>query len=884
MPKTCRIVWMLVAACVGVSLGPAVGRTVASMDDVAEEAPTAPSVSGGLTVEPSPMVDRVLGDALTSEAERLRLRVRHGRWEGLEAAELPAALRARWAWLRGDLDAAVWDNAEVPPLLVARAAAMRRDAEAARAAVEAARRAEGAAVEARSRELLGALLLERGQTDAALEMLLPLRGWVSSTPARDAGELVAAARGLALLARLEGTPSRDHHTALRLLAEARELDPLSIDARLAEAELLMGKGNRQQAHEAITEALPLNPRSGRGWALLGRLAAESYNFDLAREAQAQLDALNADHVFAHELRLLTLLRQRDTDAAMALVAEHDAAGRFAKHARMQGLCAAAEGMAYRESAMRGRLNRFDSAVGEGHAGATPRPATPWYVAGQSMSFARQYAVSESLLREAIDREANWAEPHVALGLNLMQEGDLPAAEAALSRAVRLDPFHVGASNQHRLAEEMNARYVTYETERFVIRCEPGIDEVLALDMVRGLDAMHAEVAAAFDHTPPNRTQIDLLPDENRFAVRITGMPDLWTIAAATGDVVALTPPRSGRRQHGTFDWLEVLRHEYTHTVTLSRTGNRIPHWFTEACAVWQEPSPRSYSRCRMLADALHDDTLFALDEINWGFIRPEKPEDRALAYAQAEWMLEYLLETHGHDAMIALLERHAEGVPNVRAIETVTGVSAESFLSSFRAWATKEVEAWGLGPSPILEDVQRVAAIRDGEARGTEIDALLSEYGDAPPLLRLACEHFVASGESERARALLTRYAQAVPVDPYPHVELVKLAEARGELASAAESLAYLDRRELDHGRWASLLARHHREAGDLDAAMRFAERALQREPYHPRYREFAATVALQRGDLETALHHLEAMPRLEPDVELHERRLDALRQKMALR
>ena len=39
---------------------------------------------------------------------------------------------------------------------------------------------------------------------------------------------------------------------------------------------------------------------------------------------------------------------------------------------------------------------------------------------------------------------------------------------------------------------------------------------------------------------------------------------------------------------GTFNWAQVLRHEYTHTVTLGATDNRIAHWMTEGLAVLEE--------------------------------------------------------------------------------------------------------------------------------------------------------------------------------------------------------------------------------------------------------------------------------------------------------
>jgi hypothetical protein len=132
--------------------------------------------------------------------------------------------------------------------------------------------------------------------------------------------------------------------------------------------------------------------------------------------------------------------------------------------------------------------------------------------------------------------------------------------------------------------------------------KPGIDEVVAELMPDALESMHADVTTRFAHEPARKTTIEVLPDHEFFAVRITGMPGIHTMAAATGPVIAFEVPMEGnpKKHLGLFDWLQVLRHEYTHTVTLSQTENRIPHWLTEALAVSMETKPRTFETCQML--------------------------------------------------------------------------------------------------------------------------------------------------------------------------------------------------------------------------------------------------------------------------------------------
>ena len=75
----------------------------------------------------------------------------------------------------------------------------------------------------------------------------------------------------------------------------------------------------------------------------------------------------------------------------------------------------------------------------------------------------------------------------------------------------------------------------------------------------------------------------------------TGGPWLATVGASTGRVIAMDAPRKGEKASGPFNWAQVLRHEFTHTVTLGETDNRIAHWFTEGLAVQEEHSPLQWA-------------------------------------------------------------------------------------------------------------------------------------------------------------------------------------------------------------------------------------------------------------------------------------------------
>jgi len=767
--------------------------------------------------DPHPLVDRLINDPLTSDAERTRLRLFHGRFDDLDAAALDDIHQeAKLALARWQLDdPALYAIGHARQTLLNVRAALRRGTPGGRGSLgnvladpdlSLADELEARLLYARSSVMLNDLPAAVAVLDRVREILIRQR-------LTDSADLTHAAEAVLILARLQGRPGDDYQLALDLLRQARQADPLDWRPRLVEGRLLAEKDNRQQGAEALLEVIALNPTQADAWYALGKLSVEGFDFDRAAAVAARLRAITPDHPLAALLEARSALHQKDPAAAIDALAP--LLNRYPDHPAALALLAASHAIAYDDQARDAALARLD----------TLAPGTPLghLEVGQALSHARQYQLAEHHLRQAIDRQPNDAAPRVALGLLLMQAGTLPEAHAELALATRLDPFNRFAGNSLTLVEELLG-WDTLETDHFVIRFKPGVDAALARDLTRILENNYDEVTQRFDHEPAVKTQVDLMPDEQYFGVRIAGLPEIWTIAAATGPVIAMTPPREGPHQRGTFDVKNVLRHEFVHTVTLSQTNNRIPHWFTEACAVSVELTGRTFDTKMLLAKSLHEDDLFDLDEINWAFVRPEKPTDRGLAYAQANWMLEYIELRFGWDTVLDMLARYRAGQGDAATLESATGLSVDQFMTDFTDWARDQVLGWQLDPK--------------------------SNPADAPD-------------NPQRLR------------------DAGNAALDAGDLPAAIDALEQLDAVENTSGAFAHQLATLHSQQGDLTRAAHFAERALHREPYNADYRTTAATLALQAGQIDTALRHLTALTDLEPDQPIHHVRLAALHHRL---
>ncbi len=857
-------------------------------------------------------VTRLLGAEYLSDDERRALRVRHGVWTDDDLAT--PALRARAALIRGAWDDVSLDGSDADPLDRAEALLHRGDLQDALQALEGHDSVRAIRLRAETLETLGRL----DEADAALE---PLVERLAGRRVADADELVDGVRGLAVRLRIRGSARADdaaggYRSLMSMLAVARdELDRLSWPAHLAEAELLYSRDNLPEAGKAVEETLRLNPSCAAAWSLAGRMAVDSFDFDRAESIALRLHALAGPGISADGAAISARARLRQSDPEGASLALAPALDRFPHARTLLALEAAALAARFDDAELTRALAAFDAVNG------TEQSAEALFEVGRALSEARQYRQAADALELAAARRPTLPEPWIELGLLELQAGRDLRARDALRRAAALDPFNLRAENSLRLIEEL-LTYETVESEHFVVRYRPGPDALLAREMLPVLERIHTVVAGpgGFDHEPEHRTQIELMPDHSWFSVRITGMPRVHTMAASTGPVIAMEAPREGPRSTiGPYDWPRTLQHEYAHTVTLSRTNNRIPHWFTEAAAVWVEHAPVDPRWWGLLARAYERNELFDLDTISLRFVRPLRPADRSQAYAQGWWMYRFMVERWGSEAPLALMDRYAAGERQSAAMQAVLGVTPEQFFEAFLPWARAELERLGLAlpeGTPTLRDLLMAEVSRridrdalwaersgGGDAGAAEPPGLpdfgrttlpipdatmtarwLDRHPAHPEALAAAVQIALAASRgrpSPDMAPLLERLAEARPEDPLPRRHLARLAidgALPGAPERAIQHLEYLDARELRSPAYALELADRYARAGRLDEAWDKAVRASRIAPFHASVREQAARIALLRNDFAAAQAQIEALIALEPDREIHRRRLEAIR------
>ncbi|MDO8484001.1 MAG: peptidase MA family metallohydrolase, partial [Candidatus Limnocylindrales bacterium] len=158
----------------------------------------------------------------------------------------------------------------------------------------------------------------------------------------------------------------------------------------------------------------------------------------------------------------------------------------------------------------------------------------------------------------------------------------------------------------------------------------------------------------------------------------------------------------------------IVPHELTHLVFETAAGNPYhfpPLWLNEGLAVYLSQGYDTSDR-RMVEAAARGGTLIPLDGLTGQFPSAER---FYLAYAESVSALDYLVRTHGTDALVSLIRSYAQGRTDDEAFSAALGVD----LSAFGAAWLEDLGATAptrYGPQPAPEGPIPSAWLGEAEA------------------------------------------------------------------------------------------------------------------------------------------------------------------------
>lgn len=753
---------------------------------------------------------------------------------------------------------------------------------------------------------LGRLYETLGRREEAIGAYRTIAAVADHEPSRrDPAALVAIGQAMDRLATLTGQRVSDQADNILnnyLRRAYTEADEHYWPAAVAAGDFLRSKHRPRNAALEYRAANEINPNIPAVAAGMAGVLLEQWQFEQAEDLLRQGLAINPHDPALHVMRAQVLLQWRKFDQVSQPLDEALAVN--PNHLEALSLKAALHLRRFDESAAEPFLARIEQI----HGG-------PWaeglVIIGDWLSAGRQFDQAERYLTRAAELAPHMPAAPAELGVLYMQRGYEDRAAEMLRRAHEIDSFRYDVVNYLRLIDYMDRHFVQRETEHFLIKVHGEHDRVL-LDQVAGyMESIHPEICRDLDYEPTEKTVIEIFPSHRGFSMRIAAKGWIGTVGASTGRVIALVAPHPERSpQFGRFNWATVLRHEYAHTITLEMTGNRIPHWYTEALAVFQQPDRRNFEAVQLLVSAVREDRLFTVEEMDWGFIRPRRAGDRSLAYAQAEWTAEYIIAAGGYGKIIEMLHGFRDGLSQAEVFDQVLGVSEEQFNREFRQWAHQQVRRWGFDPSPApsmeaanelltadREDpaghaalaAARLAANNPAAAAEAAQEALRLDQ-DNPGAIRVLLRIAIVQEDWDEARrwadrleqvdptsALAARvrsqlalqqrrWAEAIvaleqlkarqPLDPWSYEQLAGLYRQLGQAERALPNLVEINRHNMRDPTWPRQIAETYRRMGDSEQAETFYRQVLWINPYDSTVYQTLAAMALRERDYDAAIRH----------------------------
>lgn len=725
-------------------------------------------------------------------------------------------------------------NAATLPAELARLAFERGDYEAAARWAEAARAIDDDCLPARY--IQAELHRARGDLDEANEAYKWFVDYYNGRDVDVAESLLWIGKAAAEYARWNRLSDQFAFLVNELYPDALALEPLFWPAHYESGLLFLEKYNEAEARRSLTTALRINPSSAEVNAALARLELQRFNMDEAKLAIARALEINPRLPAAHRARADWLMANFDFDEALKVLdrarqlnpASEETLGRLAAcYVLIDGL--PDDGWAG---------TRFGEVRDEVDA-RNPRAGLFYHTLASALAERLKFDAAEEFFREATERMPQLVGPRSGLGMMYMRVGNEVEARRLLEESFDIDPFNVRVSNTLKVLDVLD-EYETRETDHFIIRYDDDKDRMLVHYVARFLEEeVWPKLTEQLKYAPPEKTLFEFFNQARNtdghgwFSARMVGLPYIGTVGACAGKMVALASPTAMKSP---YNWARVVEHEFVHVINLQQTNFNIPHWYTEALAVLNEPFPRPQVWNELLLERVPKGDLFNLATINLGFVRPKSSLDWQMAYCQAELYAEYMLREYGDDALTKMLDAYADNLNTESALERSFGVSQEAFEEGYRAYLDEVV-------------AQLKGAQREPQLSFAELERAQREKPDDARLTaRLAQAHLDRKAYPE-ARRLAERARQLDPQEQLAAYVLARLRLLIGETQQAVTLLdEALDRSSPDED-LLNLLAGLRLRAEMYDEAAELYELAAQRDPYSIKWQQALARVYLRAGN-----------------------------------
>ncbi len=537
-----------------------------------------------------------------------------------------------------------------------------------------------------------------------------------------------------------------------LFQEALEINDKYAPALIGLAELA-ADGYSSRAVEFAKHALELDPKAYQAEEVLARVALEDNNEAKATEEAKKAVDLSPDALDAMAI-LFTIDRLNDK----------------------------------KDSPWLGRIFKVNPRYGEAYD-----------IAGHYFVMNRRYEEGIVLYRLALELDPQLQKARAALGLNLMRLGREDEARKQLEQSWNAGYQPTETKNTLMLMDKYKD-YDTFRTPTTVLKLGKKESALLRPYFQAELDRAIATYEKKYKYKLPGPVQVEVYPNHPDFEVRTMGMPGLGALGVTFDSVIAMDSPDS--RKPGTFHWDSTMWHELSHVFVLNMTKSRVPRWFTEGLAVYEETAASPDWGDRLDPDAIEaikNKKLLPISDIDRGFIHPTYPAQVIVSYYQAGKICNFIQQKWGYDKLIDMVHDYAALKTTPQVIELEFKMKPEEFDRQFLTWLEAQTKRTVDGFDDWKKSIKTVA--EDAKAKkwddvireGVRIRDLYPDYVDAASVYEFLADAYEAKGDKANEMAELARYSRIGGRNPITLKQLAALQSAAGQKKEAAATLERLN-------------------------------------------------------------------------------------------
>jgi cellulose synthase operon protein C len=635
---------------------------------------------------------------------------------------------------------------------------------------------------------------------------------------------------------------KDALLAFDAAIEAKPKDAnLKVRLGLMLLEAPMGKSSVGDGTEEFKQALELDEKNAQALLGLAKEAEEDFGPNATKLAA---QALAADPKLYQARELIARVYLEDNNEDKAVEEANKAVGMSPEAVDAMAILATVDWMNDKPAPPPAGQILTSSPWMDKILKVNPHDGEAYATAGHFFVINRRYNEGIQYYRKALELDPELQSARSQLGINLMRLGKEDEAKSLLEEAWNAGYQDLATQNTLRLMSSYQS-FETFKTPTTILKIQKKESALVRPYLQAELDKIIATYDKKYKYHLNVPVQVEAYPNHEDFAVRTMGMPGLGALGVTFNTVVAIDSPSAAdpERGPGSFHWATTLWHEMSHVYVLSMTNNRVPRWFTEGLAVYEETAINPDWGDRLDPPsilAISEKKLLPVADLDRGYIHPSFPNQVIVSYYQGGRTITYIVQKWGYDTVLAMIHDYAANMSTPDVIKKELKITPEEFDKQFIPWVEAQTKttvdnytAWGKGVRLVNDEVKTKdwsAVIKEG----TAIRDMYPDFVETGSVYEALAQAYMATKDTPKALEQLKRYADIGGRNPDTLKQLAALQEEGGDKRAAVATLEKINYIYLRDDKAHQKLADLDMELGNPAEAIREYDAVLALKPVDP--------------------------------------------------